>query len=113
MTFTDSSELFLVDLVQVGERDAEAYLRSFEQDGIPVMRAAGASLESYRSTQAGLGTDVDVEVVWRCHDFAHWNVIRRNLVLDPRWYVWAHRAAELRRSGTRRFMVDRSFGAPG
>lgn len=106
MAFASSSDLFLVDVVQLGEDDAEPYLRALEEDGIPVMRAAGAALESCRATHAGLGTDVDIEVVWRFEDFAHWNLIRRNLVLDPRWYVWAKRARELRRGGTRRIMAD-------
>ncbi len=109
MAFAGSSELFLVDVVQVGERDAEAYLQALDEDGIPVMTAAGATLESCRSTHAGLGTDVDIEVVWRVHDFADWNLIRRNLVLDPRWYVWARRASGLRRGGTRRMMADVSL----
>ena len=65
MAFAGSSELFLVDVVQVSERDAEAYLRALDEDGVPVMTAAGAALESCRSTHAGLGTDVDIEVVWR------------------------------------------------
>jgi hypothetical protein len=106
MPFAAPSELFLVDLVQVGEHDAAAYLRALDEHGIPVMTAAGAAVESCRSTFAGLGTDVDVEVVWRIHDFAHWNLIRKNLVLDPRWYAWAERASGLRRGGTRRIMAN-------
>lgn len=106
MAFAGSSELFMVDVVQVGEHDAAAYLRALDEDGIPVMTAAGAVLESCRSTFAGLGADVDVEVVWRFRDFAHWNLIRRNLVLDPRWYAWARRAGGLRRGGTRRIMAN-------
>lgn len=106
MAFASVSDLYLVDVVQVGEHDATAYLRALEEDGVPVMTAAGAALESCRSTYGGLGTDVDIEVVWRFHDLAHWNVIRRNLVLDPRWYAWAQRAASLRHGGTRRIMAD-------
>jgi hypothetical protein len=102
----ESSELYLVDTVQVGEEDAPLYLRTLEEVGIPVMTAAGAALESCRSTHSGLGTDVDIEVVWRIGDLGHWNSIRRNLVLDPGWYRWARRAAGLRRGGTRRIMGD-------
>ena len=106
MASAASSKLFLVDVVQVGEQDTDAYLRALEEDGIPVMAAAGATFESCRATPAGMGTDVDIEVVWCFGDFAHWNLVRRNLVLDPRWYVWAQRARELRRGGTRRIMAD-------
>jgi hypothetical protein len=101
-----SPELFVVDVVQVREHDAPAYLRALEEAGIPVMTAAGAALESCRSTGSGLGQEVDIEVVWRCRDFAQWNLIRKNLVLDARWYAWAQRAAGLRRGGTRRIMAD-------
>jgi hypothetical protein len=101
-----SSELFLVDVVQVEEQDAPAYLRALGELAIPVMTAAGASFESCRSTPSGLGVEVDIEVVWRFSDFAHWNLIRKNLVLDPQWYAWAQRAAGLRRGGSRRIMAD-------
>jgi hypothetical protein len=101
-----TSDLFLVDVVQVDDDRAGAYLRAIEELAVPVMTAAGASLESCRSAGSGLGVEVDIEVVWRVRDFAHWNLIRRNLVLDSRWYTWAQRAAGLRRGGTRRMMMD-------
>jgi hypothetical protein len=107
-----SSDLFLVDVVQVEEDDAAVYLRAIEELAVPVMTAAGAALESCRSAGSGLGVDVDIEVVWRIRDFAHWNLVRRNLVLDPRWYTWAQRAAGLRRGGTRRIMTDAPLRTP-
>ncbi len=104
MVILDSSELYLVDTVQVAEEDAETYLHALEEDAIPVMTAAGAAMESCRTTHPGLGGDVDIEVVWRFRDLAHWNLIRRDLVLDAGWYRWARRAGRLRRGGTRRIM---------
>ena len=113
MGILESSELFLVDTVHVAEQDAEAYLSAVQEVAVPVMTAAGAVMESCRSTPSGLGIDVDIEVVWRCRDLAHWNLIRRNLVLDPGWYRWARRAGRLRRGGTRRIMGNARPAAPG
>jgi hypothetical protein len=44
-----------------------------------------------------------VQTVFSCPGFEAWNVIRRNLVLDPRWYACAERLRALGRGGTRRF----------
>jgi hypothetical protein len=39
-------------------------------------------------------------------------VIRKNLVLDPRWYEYAGQVAALRMSGTRRFYYRVGFSPP-
>jgi hypothetical protein len=57
--------------------------------------------------------DVDVQVVWSFDDHEQWNVVRKNLVLDPRWYEYAGRIAALRTGGTRRFYHPAAFSSPG
>ncbi len=103
-------EFFLVDVVQVAPGDVAAYLRTFEELGLPVMRRAGAVLESCRATADDLGVDVDIEVVWRLPGFVTWNRIRRDLVVDPVWHDWGRRAAALRRGGARRIMRPVTLG---
>ena len=95
---------YLVDLVQVAPVDVPAYLEALAEMAVPVMTAAGAALESCRTSSSDLGLDVDIEVVWRVPDFDEWNRVRRDLVLDPRWHEWGERASSLRRGGIRRFM---------
>jgi hypothetical protein len=112
MAAAGSSDLFLVDVVQVTDADAETYRRELGERGIAVMTAAGAAFESCRSTLPGLGPVVDIEVVWRLRDLAHWNRVRRNLVLDPAWYAWSRQTTRLRQGGTRRFMEDAAPGPP-
>ena len=50
--------------------------------------------------------------MWGCSDHEEWNKIRRNLVLDSRWYAYAHRAQALRDSGTRRFFYPTAEPLP-
>ncbi len=106
------ADQYLVYLVQVAPADAPAYLEAVATMAVPVMTEAGATLESCRSTFGDFGLDVDIEVVWRIPDFEGWNRVRRDLVLDPRWHEWGHRAASLRRGGSRRFMRPVELG-PG
>ncbi len=113
VTIPEPSELYLVETVQVAEQGAAAYVRTVEELAIPVMTEAGAVMESCRITHTGLGVDVDIEVVWRIGDLAHWNRVRRNLVLDPGWYRWARRAARIRRGGSRRIMGNALPAPPG
>lgn len=95
--------LYLVDTVTVKASDAERYLRLVHERVRPSMVEAGASLEHCRRTDGDLGEPVEIQVTWSCADNEAWNVIRRNLVLDPRWYEAAAALAAMRLHGTRRF----------
>jgi hypothetical protein len=92
-----------VDTVEVAPDAVDEYCRTIEEELAPVMGQAGATFERCDRTTHGLGEPVWVQSVWSCPDFAAWNVIRRNLVLDPRWYACAERLRDLHRGGTRRF----------
>jgi hypothetical protein len=94
---------FVVDTIEVEPSQLSPYLEAVHQLGIPVMTDAGASFVSCATTSAELGENVDVQIVWSFVDHAEWNVIRRNMVLDRRWYEYAGRTAALRTAGTRRF----------
>jgi hypothetical protein len=67
----------------------------------------------WNTSAADLGENVDVQIVWAFEDHAQWNVIRRNMVLDPRWYDYARQVAALRTGGTRRFYYPVGFSARG
>ena len=101
----------LVDTVEVEPARADDYLAAVETMGIPVMTEAGASFVSCWRTARDLGEPVRIEVVWAFEDHEHWNDIRKNLVLDARWYEYGDRIAALGSSGTRRFYYPVSFGA--
>jgi len=101
----------LVDTVEVAPEDVGDYLELVGGLGVTVMSEAGATLAWCATTPAGMGEDVAVQVAWRVHGFERWNEIRRNLVLDPRWYRFAQAAARLRRGGTRRFFTPVALGA--
>jgi hypothetical protein len=68
-----------------------------------VMTDAGATFVACATTSSQVGEQVFIQVVWAFDDFEQWNDIRRNLVLDPRWYEYAQKVALLRVGGTRRF----------
>jgi hypothetical protein len=102
----------LVDSVDVEPERVPDYLDALETLGIPVMTSAGASFVSCSRTLADLGEPARLDVVWAFEDFEQWNEIRKHLVLDPRWYEYGDRIALLRLSGTRRFYLPVSFGAP-
>ncbi len=72
---------------------------------VPMMEEAGASFVSCERAPE-LGDDVDVLAVWACADFVEWNVIRRNLMFDPRYHAYSAELAGLRRGGTRRFYTQ-------
>ncbi len=103
---------YVVDTIEVEPRFLAPYLDAVERLGVPVMTAAGASFVSCAATSADLGQNVDVQIVWGFEDHEHWNVIRRNMVLDPRWYVYADTVAGLRAGGTRRFYYRADFSPP-
>jgi hypothetical protein len=101
--------VFLVDTVEVEADRTDEYLRTVEELGVPVMTEAGATLVSCASTPRDIGEPVHVQIIWSFRDYAEWNVIRKNLVLDPRWYEYGARASALRTSGHRRFYQPASF----
>jgi hypothetical protein len=92
-----------VDTVELDPGAVDEYCRLVEDELAPILGAAGARFEGCWQTTPGLGEPAWVQAVWSCSDFEAWNVIRRNLVLDPRWYACAERLHGLQRGGTRRF----------
>jgi len=100
---------YVIDTIEVDPRFVVAYLETVELLGVPLMTDAGASLVSCATTSLDFAESVDVQIVWAFHDHAHWNVIRKNMVLDRRWYEYAERVAALRTRGTRRFYYPVSF----
>lgn len=95
--------MYLVDTVVVETGRADEYLEVLRQRVVPTMTEAGAALAYCRSTSADVGQPVEIQLAWTFADNVAWNEIRRNLVLDPRYYAYAALLAPLRRSGTRRF----------
>ena len=100
---------YVVDTIEVEPRCLAPYLEVVEHLGVPVMTDAGASFVSCATTSADTDERVEVQIVWGFDDHAQWNVIRRNVVLDPRWYAYADRVAALRTGGTRRFYYPAGF----
>ncbi|HXQ60555.1 MAG TPA: NIPSNAP family protein [Acidimicrobiales bacterium] len=103
---------YVVDTVEVEPERLLPYLDAVRHLGVPVMTDAGAVLVSCATTSAEIGESVDVQVVWSFDDHDHWNVIRKNLVLDPRWYEFSARIAALRTGGTRRFYYPVALSPP-
>jgi NIPSNAP protein len=100
---------FVVDTIELEPRYLEPYLEAVEQLGLPVMTDAGATLVSCARTSTEFEPTVTVQTVWSFDDHVHWNIIRKNLVLDPRWYEYSERLARLRGGGTRRFYYPVAF----
>src|SRR5580704_12003506 len=92
---------YVVDTIEVEPGLLASYLDAVEHLGVPVMTDAGATFVSCASTAADIGDTIDVQIVWAFADHAQWNVIRKNMVLDPRWYRYADRVARRRTGGTR------------
>ena len=92
-----------VDTVELDPAHADEYVGMLRAEMVPLMEEAGARFEGTMRSAEGLGEPVWVTTTWGCDDYESWNVIRRNLVLDPRWYACAERLHSLRRSGSRRF----------
>lgn len=92
-----------VDTVEVGPDDAGKYCRLIDEELAPIVEAAGATFEGWWRTPEGTAEPLLVQTVVSCQGFDAWNVIRRNLVLDPRWYACAEQLHALSRGGTRRF----------
>jgi hypothetical protein len=105
--------IYLVDTVEVDSADATRYVDTVESEMAPLMEEAGATFEHCRSSSAELGEPVTVQTTWSFTGLPAWNAIRRDLVLDPRWYACAEVLAGLRRSGTRRFFPTASAAEAG
>ena len=102
---------YVVDTVEVEPSCLASYLAVVERLGVPVMTDAGASFVGCATTAADLGESVDIQIVWAFDDHAQWNVIRRNMVLDPRWYEYARQVSALRTGGRRRVYHRVDFSA--
>jgi hypothetical protein len=104
--------VYLVDTVEVEPRDVDDYLHVLRSVGMEVMTDAGASFVSCATTSSEVGEAVHIQMIWAFDDFERWNEIRRDLVLDPRWYEYAQRTASLRTGGTRRFYTPTALLPP-
>jgi hypothetical protein len=100
---------YVVDTAQMDPGNAKEYLRLVETEAVPVMTDAGAGFVSCWETSGELGEEVSVKTIWSFTDHVEWNVIRKNMVLDPRWYEYSQKIAQLRTGGTRRFFYPASF----
>jgi hypothetical protein len=100
---------YVVDTALMEPENAQEYLRIIETEAVPVMTGAGAGFVSCWSTSSELGEEVSVKTIWSFADHAEWNVIRKNMVLDPRWYAYSEKIKPLRTGGTRRFFYAASF----
>jgi hypothetical protein len=103
---------YVVDTIAVVPAAVAPYLEAVERLAVPVMTGAGATFVSCATTAPDIGEDVDIQIVWAFDDYAHWNVIRKNMVLDGRWYEYAQRVAPLRTGGSRRFYDRVGFSPP-
>jgi hypothetical protein len=101
----------LVDVHRVAPSDVDALVTLVREDGVPMMEAAGATFVAC-DRAPDLGDDVEVLSMWSCADFVEWNVIRRNLMFDPRYHAYSAALVGLRRGGTRRFYADATLVAP-
>ena len=105
--------MHLVDTVEVEPHHVEDYLDVVRSLGRAVMTDAGAVFVSCATTSSEIGERVHVQVVWAFDDHGHWDEIRKNLVLDPRYHDYGARVASLREGGTRRFFTAADFsGSP-
>ena len=100
---------YVVDTIEVEPRCLAPYLEVVEHLGVPVMTDAGAAFVSCATTSTEIDEKVEVQIVWGFDDHVQWNVIRKNMVLDPRFYEYADRVATLRAGGTRRFYYPARF----
>jgi len=102
----------LVDTVEVEPERVAEYLEVVRTLGMAVMGDAGASFVSCATTSDAIGEPVCIEVRWSCDDHVHWDEIRKNLVLDPRYHRYGATVASLRVRGTRRFFTPTTLSQP-
>lgn len=100
---------YVVDTVQMEPGDAQEYLRLVENEAVPVMTDAGAGFVACWETSGELGEEVSIKTIWSFNDHVQWNVIRKNMVLDPRYHEYSQKIAQLRTGGTRRFFYTAPF----
>ena len=103
---------YVVDTARMDPGNAKEYLRLVEAEAVPVMTDAGAGFVSCWETSGELGEEVSVKTIWSFKDHVEWNVIRKNMVLDPRWYEYSDRVAALRSGGTSRVYYRVGFSPP-
>jgi hypothetical protein len=103
---------YVVDTIEVEPEVVARYLETVAHLGVPVMTDAGARFVSCATTTADIGEVVDVQIVWAFDDHAQWNEIRKNMVLDSRWYEYSAKVAALRTGGTRRVFYRAPFSPP-
>jgi hypothetical protein len=101
----------LVDRHEVAADDVEEFVAVVRGQGVPLMEAAGATFVLCEAAP-DLGDAVDVLSMWSFADFVEWNMIRRNLMFDPRYGAYAAALARLRRGGTRHFYPGDDVVAP-
>ena len=104
--------MHLVDTVEVEPDNVEDYLDVVRTVGMAVMTDAGATFVSGAVTSSEVGEPVHIQIVWAFDDFVHWNEIRKNIVLDPRYHEYGSRVASLRVGGTRRFFSAAAMTPP-
>ncbi len=97
--------MHLVDTVEVEPEHVEGYLALIGTLGMAVMTDAGATFVSCATTSGEVGERVHIQVTWAFDGLGHWNEIRRNMVLDPRYHEYGSRVASLRVGGTRHFFT--------
>lgn len=95
--------IHIVDTLAVDPADQMTMLKLLKEEGIPVMRDAGLELIGCWSTSPDLGEEVLIQVTWKCASHAEFNLIRKEFVCDPRWWVYSGKAAPLWKGGNRRF----------
>ena len=101
--------VYVVDTVQVDAENADEYLRIVETMGVPVMQEAGARFISCWGSSKDLGEPVNIKTIWACDDHVEWNEIRKNMVLNPRWFEYSDRISALWTGGSRRFYYPADF----
>lgn len=101
--------LYMLDRTVVAADDTERFLEAFESVFLPPAVARGVKLVACWHTPATLGEDVVVTCVFELRDWQHWNELRQKWVLDPTLPEWLACLAELRRGGSREFVMGASF----
>ena len=97
--------MHLVDTVEVEPEHVEGYLELIGTLGMAVMTDAGRPSCRVRPRRARSASGCTSRWSGPFDDLGHWNEIRKNLVLDPRYHEYGSTAASLRVGGTRRFFT--------
>lgn len=100
----DHAPVHIVDTSIVPRQDHARLLALVREEIVPVMTEAGAELLSLLASSPDIGEDVQIQVTWKVADHSAWNVVRKNIFLNPRWHDASAAAAKLRTGGQRRFL---------